>query len=132
MGGLFGERDINAPYSRLGPVGGVLAGERSRPEAAVYVGKLFAGSGHTGPKLQDALKGLGISGSIEFMPRAKGFTVLSRRWVVARAFAWMGRCRRLVKDVREDGGKFSGLGEAGRMSVHGAKGRSASAAVSFC
>ena len=98
----------------------------------MYVEKLFADSGHAGPKLQDALKGLGISGSIEIVPKAKGFTVLSRRWVVARAFAWMGRCRRLVKDVREDGGKYSGLGEAGRMSVHGAKGRSASEAASFC
>ena len=30
---------------------------------------------------------------------SKGFTVLYRRWVVERTFAWMGRCRRLAKDV---------------------------------
>ena len=29
---------------------------------------------------------------------AKGFVLLHRRWVVERAFAWMGRCRRLSKD----------------------------------
>ena len=29
---------------------------------------------------------------------AKGFQVLPRRWVVARTFAWLGRCRRLSKD----------------------------------
>ena len=29
---------------------------------------------------------------------AKGFEVLPRRWVVERAFAWLGRCRRLAKD----------------------------------
>lgn len=29
---------------------------------------------------------------------AKGFRVLPRRWVVERAFAWLGRCRRLGQD----------------------------------
>ena len=30
--------------------------------------------------------------------RAKGLEVLSRRWVVDRTFAWLGRNRRLAKD----------------------------------
>jgi putative transposase len=29
---------------------------------------------------------------------AKGFTLLPRRWVVERTFAWLGNCRRLSKD----------------------------------
>ena len=49
--------------------------------------KLFADSGYAGPKLHDALKELGISELIEVVPKpkgAKGFTVLSRCWVVER------------------------------------------------
>ncbi len=29
---------------------------------------------------------------------AKGFVVLSKRWIVERTFAWLGRCRRLAKE----------------------------------
>jgi transposase len=66
------------------------------------VEKLFADSACAGAKLHDALKELGVSELIEIVPKAKGdkgFTVLSRRWVVERTFAWMGRCRRLARDV---------------------------------
>jgi transposase len=28
----------------------------------------------------------------------KGFSVLPRRWVVERTFAWLSRCRRLARD----------------------------------
>ena len=48
-------------------------------EVAVSVKKLFADSGYAGPKLQEALKDLGVSELIEMVPKvkgAKGFTVL--------------------------------------------------------
>ncbi|MEY3044139.1 MAG: transposase [Pseudomonadota bacterium] len=31
-------------------------------------------------------------------PEPAGFTILPRRWVVERSFAWMGKYRRLSKD----------------------------------
>lgn len=74
----------------------------------VCVKKLFVDSGYAGPKLHDALKELGISELIEVVPKpkgAKGFTVLSRRWVVERtlasSLAWvkLAGCRFMMRRV---------------------------------
>ncbi len=62
---------------------------------------LFADAAYAGDKLGGALSELG-RWTVEIIRRcdtAKGFEVLPRRWVVERTFAWLGRCRRLAKDV---------------------------------
>ncbi len=61
---------------------------------------VFADGGYAGPKLRDALIGIG-RWTIPIVKRsdtAQGFEVLPRRWVVERTFAWLGKCRRLAKD----------------------------------
>jgi len=61
---------------------------------------LFADGGYAGYKLRNALRAFG-RWTIEIIKRCEhvaGFTVLPRRWVVERTFAWLGRCRRLAKD----------------------------------
>ena len=61
---------------------------------------LYADGGYAGNKLEtEMLKTDGPN--IEIVRRAdgaKGFVVITRRWVVERTLAWIGRCRRLAKD----------------------------------
>ena len=71
-------------------------------EKAPQVRKLWADGGYAGPKLEAALAGHGLGSILEIVPRPKetrGFTVLYRRWVVERTFAWLSWCRRLARDV---------------------------------
>lgn len=61
---------------------------------------IFADGGYAGEKMRGALVKIG-KWTIEIVRRsdhAEGFEVISRRWVVERTFAWLGRCRRLAKD----------------------------------
>jgi putative transposase len=56
---------------------------------------------YRGPKLLAALADLGhwTITIVQRPPGVKGFQLLPRRWVVERTFAWLGRNRRLAKDV---------------------------------
>ena len=70
-------------------------------EQAPTVTKLWADGGYQGPNLAAKLQELGIAELLEIVKKpkeSKRFTVLYRRWVVERTFAWMSRCRRLGRD----------------------------------
>ena len=61
---------------------------------------VFADRVYRGKQLVSALSHCG-PWTIEIVqrpPQVKGFTLLPRRWVVERTFAWFGRCRRLSRD----------------------------------
>jgi transposase len=60
---------------------------------------IFADGGYLGELVKIAQRTWKIA--VEIVKRApdqKGFAVLPRRWVVERTFAWLMRCRRLVRD----------------------------------
>ena len=70
-------------------------------DTAPTVTRLWADGGYQGPKLAAALTELGHADLLEIVGKPKhikAFTVIYRRWVVERTFAWMSRCRRLAKD----------------------------------
>lgn len=62
---------------------------------------IFADRIYRGSQLLDAIADCGpwTIQIIERPPGVKGFVLLPRRWVVERTFAWLGRSRRLAKDV---------------------------------
>jgi len=61
---------------------------------------LFADAGYQGEHAACAAAQEGLRLEIVKRPRdAVGFMLLPRRWVIERTFAWLGRNRRLAKDV---------------------------------
>lgn len=67
------------------------------------VAACLADGGYAGDKLKRRLKKIGRC-TVEIIKRtdkAKGFEALPRCWVVEWTFAWLGRCRRLAKDVEK-------------------------------
>ena len=78
---------------------GAVAVLKSILHACPWLRHLFADGAYAGPKLRGALDRIG-KWTLDIVKRSDtvGFEVLPRRWVVERAFAWLGRCRRLAKD----------------------------------
>ena len=72
----------------------------------LFLLKLYADGGYQGPRFQAGLRRARRRVRVEIVkrsdpatsPTSKGFTVLSKRWIVERTFAWLNRCRRLAKD----------------------------------
>ena len=60
--------------------------------------KAFSGDqGYQGTAVEFVNKALGLTLTIS-AKKEGGFTVLPKRWIVERSFAWLGHFRRLAKD----------------------------------
>lgn len=60
---------------------------------------IYVDQGYTGENAAKAAQAQGVELCVVKLAEAKkGFVLLPKRWVVERSFAWMTRCRRLVKD----------------------------------
>jgi transposase len=60
---------------------------------------VWADTAYAGPQLAQCFGTLGAwQLVIVRKPPDAGFSVLPKRWIVERTFAWIGRCRRLAKD----------------------------------
>lgn len=80
--------------------GALMVAARSR-SLFPWLRHLIADGGYAGEKLRNGVAQIG-QWTIEIIQRsdqARGFVVLPKRWIVKRSFAWLGRCRRLTRDV---------------------------------
>ena len=60
---------------------------------------VWADGGYSGPLVEEVSSRFGFVLHIVEKPAGQvGFSVLPRRWVVERTFAWLGKYRRLSKD----------------------------------
>jgi putative transposase len=73
--------------------------------------KIWADGGYAGEFVEDAKRLFGRI--IEIVKRSElhKFTVLPKRWIVERTFAWFGRYRRLSKD-------YESLPESSETMIH--------------
>jgi transposase len=78
---------------------GVLKRSRAR---FPFVEKVYADGGYAGRLVKWAQDKTHVALEIvKRPPGAKGFVVIRRRWVVERTFAWIMKCRRLVRDYEQ-------------------------------
>lgn len=78
---------------------------RRASECFGRLSKVWADSGYRG-KLLAWVRGLRPHGKLHLdiigsLKPSKGFVVQPKRWIIERSFAWLTKCRRLVKDYEK-------------------------------
>jgi transposase len=65
-----------------------------------FIERIFADAGYQGPKARAAVARTG-TWILDIVKRANvpSFEVVPKRWIVERTLAWIGRNRRLMRDV---------------------------------
>ena len=77
---------------------------RPSPKLTPFCATSLPMAAMAGPSLRGAIEKIG-RWTIQIDKRsdtAIGFEIIPRRWVVERTFAWLGRCRRMAMDRREN------------------------------
>jgi transposase len=79
---------------------GVVPLRRAARRLFPFVTVIFADGAYQGETTAEAVARTG-RWRLEIVKRSDsaGFVPLPKRWIVERTFAWLGRCRRLAKDV---------------------------------
>jgi len=78
---------------------GVLKRSRTR---FPFVEHVFADGGYAGRLVEWAKDNTHVTLEVvRRLPHMTGFVVIRRRWVVERTFAWIMKCRRLVRDYEQ-------------------------------
>jgi transposase len=79
---------------------GALNAIRQRAEHLSEVAIVLADSGYTGqPVAEGVLTLIGAKVQIAKRSEQPAFSVIPKRWVVERSFAWLEKCRRLWKNT---------------------------------
>ena len=60
--------------------------------------RVWCDGGYEGFVQWAAAQGSFVAEMVERPAGSRGFVALPRRWIVERTLAWLGRCRRLVRD----------------------------------
>lgn len=90
---------IGVTTAEVTDLAGALAMFERHKTSLSKVINVLADGGYTGEPLADGVKKL-IGASVEIAKRNElhTFTVMPKRWVVERSFAWLEKCRRLWKN----------------------------------
>ena len=78
---------------------GAIEGFALHAPALQMVEKVIADGGYTGEKFAEAIE-CSLGANVEVAKRSEmhKFSVIPKRWVVERSFAWLEKCRRLWKN----------------------------------